>query len=441
MTDPSTLAKELIQSGFVGKVVPRSEAAPYARARRVYNPRLTTRPVLVAYGTSVDDICRVVEFAISKELSRSVRSGGHSYEGLCLGREKGIAVDVSALNLVDIVDSAAGAGKKCIVGGGTRMGCLSRRLLDHENGIWQIPMGLCPGVGIGGLATGGGYGITSRFLGLTADYIRRMTIVTADGKLLEITEQSHPDLFWALTGGGGAFGIVVQFEFELVKIPEACRLQTFWEDNIEDVMRAWVHWAPAADAKMTTQLDVTAEGATLNGKFVGPVSDLGTVIEPLLSKAPNPKSHRLTPLESPLFPVDDATKVERDWNCENEPAFQDNSDKKKSDYVYNTVIQFESYGGIFTHQSSSMSPFPHRGPEVTFSIQYYVMWETDNEDMRKEREGAIKKFEEDVRPGTEEVVGGRYFGDNWARLKEIKDAVDPKGVLGPILGNRRFDRE
>ena len=155
--DPQHIADTLKHSGFKGTIIPRTDLS-YPSSRKIFNPRITTRPLLIAYANSPSDVQKVVALALSYPPSSKItvcaRSGGHSYEGTCLGDEYTLVVDLTRLNDVRIEEVYDRTGRRLFVGGGTQMGCLMRRLLDYENGIWQIPTGLCPGVGMGGLATG-----------------------------------------------------------------------------------------------------------------------------------------------------------------------------------------------------------------------------------------------------------------------------------------------
>ncbi|KAJ3284808.1 hypothetical protein HK104_009762 [Borealophlyctis nickersoniae] len=447
---PSTspiFAECLRSTPFSGPVLPRSNTEAYTEARRIFNPRITISPAYIVYAHSPQDVQYAVQCAAkcSDIHAVAVRCGGHSYEGLSLGGKESVVVDVAALNGVKV------EGSKLVVGGGAKLGCVYGALWKHENGVWQIPAGTCPTVGIAGLATG-----------LTADYITAVTMVDAKGSLVRVTEKDA-DLFWALRGGGGGnFGIITEFEFQMVKVPdEASAVGMQWGKNdIAEVARAWAGWAPTANSRLTTQLNMIPDGPLLTGKFLGPVADAKSVLSEFLRTVPKPSQSDIFPLSSPILPPDNPDPS-NDWICDPTQAKQDLNDKKKSDYVYDEIpppaffhaiqdfvsetpestVQFEAYGGIFASQSPSWTPFPHRGARIKFSLQYWVMWSNAEEEATrlKNLRGFEYRIQEwvsgmkyrnyaDLEMGKE--WGLRYHGkENWERLKRVKAEVDPSGLF------------
>ena len=179
----------------------------YEEARRVVIRRFDKRPACIVQATGPADVRYAVDFARENRLLLAVKGGGHSELGVstCDG---GMMIDLSPMRSVR-VDARA---KRAWVSGGSLSG-----LVDHETfaqGL-AVPMGDRATVGIGGLATGGGFGRISRRFGLTLDAIRSVDIVTADGNLVHASDTDNPDLFWAVRGGGGNFGVVTTFELQL----------------------------------------------------------------------------------------------------------------------------------------------------------------------------------------------------------------------------------
>jgi FAD/FMN-containing dehydrogenase len=187
-----------------GVVVPRS--ADYDRRRRIWNGVVDRRPAAIVRPTSADEVAAVVRAAAECDSPLSVRCGGHSFPGhsTCDG---GLVLELSSMSSVS-VDPATG---RCVVGGGALLGDVDRAAVPH--GL-AVPAGVVSHTGIGGLTLGGGIGWLSRVHGLTIDSVVGVDIVTADGALRRASAETEPDLFWALRGGGGNFGVVTAFEFQ-----------------------------------------------------------------------------------------------------------------------------------------------------------------------------------------------------------------------------------
>ena len=194
------------REGIRGRVI-MEEDHEYEASRRIWNGMIDKRPLAVIKCSGNADVIKTVNFARSNETMVSVRGGGHNVAGnsVCDG---GIVIDLSPINHV-LVDPEARTVK---VGGGATLG-----VIDHETQLFglAVPMGVVSKTGIGGLALHGGMGLLSRKFGLTADNLIGADVVTAEGQLLHVNKTRHPDLFWALRGGGGSFGVVTSFEFQL----------------------------------------------------------------------------------------------------------------------------------------------------------------------------------------------------------------------------------
>lgn len=181
--------------------------ADYDRVRFGWNGMIDRRPALIARCSSVDDVVAAVRHARALGVPAVARCGGHSVSGASLP-ECGIVVDLGELNAVE-VDPALRIAR---VGGGALLGELDAATQAH--GL-AVTAGVEPETGVGGLTLGGGIGFLARKLGLTIDSLAGAQVVLADGRVVEANEDEHPDLFWALRGGGGQFGIVTRFDFRL----------------------------------------------------------------------------------------------------------------------------------------------------------------------------------------------------------------------------------
>jgi FAD/FMN-containing dehydrogenase len=204
--------------GFTGTVIGPDEAG-YDAARAIWNAMHDRRPALIARPQSVPDVVAAVRYARAEGLVIAVRGGGHSMPGhsVC---DDGIVIDLRALSRVHVDPHA----RRATVGGGTLLGEVDRATQEH--GL-VLPAGVVSHTGAGGLTLGGGVGRLMRRFGLTIDSLLSAEVVTADGEILRASADQHADLFWALRGGGGNFGIVTEFEFALHELSELLILATF----------------------------------------------------------------------------------------------------------------------------------------------------------------------------------------------------------------------
>ena len=195
-----------LAAGFNGKVI-RPNDAGYDEARAIWNGMIDKRPAAIARCATADDVVRAVNFARNNELALAVRSGGHHIAGNALCND-GLVIDLSAMKSLR-VDPA-----KCraITGAGTTLGEFDAATQAH--GL-ATPLGINSTTGIAGLTLGGGFGWLSRKYGMTIDNLESVQMVTAAGERLRASEAENADLFWALRGGGGNFGVVTEFEFRL----------------------------------------------------------------------------------------------------------------------------------------------------------------------------------------------------------------------------------
>lgn len=191
---------------FRGQVI-LPEDADYGTARLTHSPLQDRFPTLIVRPVDAEDVSQAVRFATAQELTIGVLGGGHSSAGFGIV-EGGIVIDLGQLNAVSIDTEARIARAE----GGARAGQLLSVAIPQG---FVVPFGDSPDVGIGGITLGGGVGWLTRKFGMTIDSLLAVEIVTADGQLLRASETEYPDLFWAVRGGGGNFGIVTAFEFRL----------------------------------------------------------------------------------------------------------------------------------------------------------------------------------------------------------------------------------
>jgi FAD/FMN-containing dehydrogenase len=181
--------------------------AGYDAARTLWNAMVDRRPALVVRAASAGDAAAAARFARAHDLLLGVKSGGHQIAGLAVA-DGAMLLDLSQMRAV-AVDAGARTAR---VEPGATLGDLDAATQAH--GL-AVPVGINSTTGIAGLTLGGGFGWISRKFGMTVDNLRAAEVVTADGETVRASASEHPDLFWALRGGGGNFGIVTAFEFDL----------------------------------------------------------------------------------------------------------------------------------------------------------------------------------------------------------------------------------
>jgi hypothetical protein len=192
--------------GFSGRVVTPADP-DYDAARMVWNGAIDHRPALVARCRSAEDVAAALVAARTRGLDVSVRGGGHNFAGNAVWSDA-LTVDLTPLSAVR-VDPVT---RTAYCQGGALLADLDRATQEH--GL-AVPAGTISHTGVGGLTLGGGFGWLTHDHGLSIDNLRSAEVVTADGRILEASPDSHPDLFWAVRGGGGNFGVVTEFRFAL----------------------------------------------------------------------------------------------------------------------------------------------------------------------------------------------------------------------------------
>ncbi|MGA9346597.1 MAG: FAD-binding oxidoreductase [Nocardioidaceae bacterium] len=224
----------------------------YDEARKVWNADIDSRPAAIAHCQSEGDVQAAVTYAVQEGLEIAVRSGAHSMSGKSVV-DDGLVIDLSELNQVT-VDPAA---KRARVGGGALLGDLDAATQEHA---LAAPAGLVSHTGVAGLTLGGGMGWLTRRGGLTIDNLVSARVVTADGQVHRAAEDENPDLFWAIRGGGGNFGIVTEFEFRLHEVgPMVSFAMLFWElDKGPELLRL------ARDTMATLPMDMNMIIGALN---------------------------------------------------------------------------------------------------------------------------------------------------------------------------------
>ncbi|NGO07612.1 FAD-binding oxidoreductase [Streptomyces sp. HC44] len=234
--DETTL--EAMRTVLRGPVVaPRDPE--YNETRKIYNAMIDRRPAAIVACRDAADVMNAVDFIRDHGLELAVRGGGHSGPGLCLV-DDGVTIDLSPMRWVR-VDPATRTAQ---VGGGSVLADLDHAA--HAFGL-ATPAGIMSTTGVGGLTLGGGHGHLTRKYGLTVDNLLSADVVLADGSFVTANEKEHADLFWALRGGGGNFGIVTSFTFQLHPVHTVAAGVTLWPlDHIREVLQWYRDFLPQA---------------------------------------------------------------------------------------------------------------------------------------------------------------------------------------------------
>ncbi len=430
-----------------------TEACPdYDISRRVWNGMIDRRPAAIAMCRTVDEVRECLRIAREGSLSVSIRGGGHNIAGTAIG-EGAFVIDLSEMARVEI-DPAARIGH---VGGGATWADFDAAAQIH--GL-AAPGGVVSSTGVAGLTLGGGFGWLARRFGLAIDNLIAVELVLADGRAVTASSDEHPDLFWAIRGGGGNFGAVTRFTFRLHKVgPEVLFGPTFFSlDDAPRVLRAYAEragtlpkeacvWANLMTAPPVPVLPETVHGTKLLNLvqcFSGDPELGRDVLSPLYGGA-DPLGSALAPrpfCEAQAF-LDIAYEkgVRNYWRAHNHLALTPG--------LIDTLVELApslptpasellivQLGGAVAEVPEADTAFPHRG--VPFISTPGVRWERPADDDRvigwlrdaSERIAAYAVPGAYVNFITETDGTARSaYGANLARLSEIKRRYDPDNLF------------
>ena len=266
----TSVAGDLARADLDGAVFD-SKHADYDRLRRVHNAIIERTPDAIVQAATASDVQKVVGIAADRGVPLAVRCGGHSFAGLgtC---DQGIVCDLSRMNTV-VVDPQA---RTVEVGGGALLGDVDAA--GEKYGL-VTPAGVVSHTGAGGLTLGGGMGYLSRRFGLTIDSLIGADIVMANGRLLRVGPDEEPDLFWAIRGGGGNFGVVTKFRFQMhVLGPVLIRRWSYPIAAAADVLKRYRDALVDAPRELTTAFLLTPESLRLRAIWTGSASGADAMI-------------------------------------------------------------------------------------------------------------------------------------------------------------------
>ncbi len=437
MTTTAQLSTTMSRSHFDGQILTPGTRG-YDSARSVWNEMIDHRPKLIARCASVDDVVTAVRAAREHDLEIGVRCGGHNIAGLAVPHG-GLMIDLTTLERVT-VDPAT---RRARVQGGAMLGALDRA--TQSFGL-ATTAGNVSHTGVGGLTLGGGMGWLARQHGLTCDNVVSCTVVTANGDVVRASADEHPDLFWGLRGGGGNFGIVVEFEFRLHPVgTRALAVElAFPLDRAAAALRGWRDLAEEAARQATLTADIFDGTVTLGYVWVGD-PQAGRTMLPALRSVGVPGGEVVRELSYiELQTRDDDIEghaYRRYWKGHYLPELPDAAiealvDRAPADATL-PGVSLQAYGGAIADVDDDATAFSHR--HTRFEYVAAAKWSDSGEDIL--RMGAARQAAAKLDPfaagayvnalSDEGASGVRraYSEAKRTRLTAVKDAYDPDNVF------------
>ena len=442
-----------LESTLRGRLV-RPADPDYDQARTVWNAAHDRRPALIIRCAGAADVIRAVEFARSEGLPVAVRGGAHSIAGFST-TDGGVVIDLSPMKGIRVDPQA----RRAVAQPG-----LTWSDFDHETQAFGLAStgGLVSSTGIAGLTLGGGFGCLQRKYGLACDNLVSADVVTADGQLVTASEDSHPELFWALRGGGGNFGVVTSFEYRLHPVgPIVFAGPVFYAAaDASAVLRGWRDLTATMPDELTSLANIfvapplpflpeAVHGQTvigIVGVYAGPVDDGARAAEPLRTLA-----EPLVDLMGPMPYVAMQSLLDPLWGPGAHNYFTDALLGRLDDEAIDTLLARQAAGRAPVHElhvyhcGGAMARVPAGGTafahrDAAFELEIiarspegegfdeHADWaRTTRETMgRWSTGGGYVNFTSE--PG-EDKVRASYPPDTYARLVAVKDRYDPTNLF------------
>ncbi|HEY7303489.1 MAG TPA: FAD-binding oxidoreductase [Bryobacteraceae bacterium] len=411
----------------------------YDEARRIWNASVDKHPGLIARCSGIADVIAAVNFGRANNLLTAIRGGGHNVGGraLCDG---GIVIDLSRMRSVYVDD----VNQRVRVEGGATLGDLDRE--THVFGL-AVPCGIVAKTGIAGLTLGGGVGWLLRKYGMSIDNLLSCQLVTADGAVLNTSKSENEDLFWAVRGGGGNFGVVTSFEFRARPVHTVLGgFVVYPRDAAIDVIRNFRDCMESAPDELTAYVALLSgpDGAPIVAVipcYCGEIPDGERVLRPLRTFG-SPVMDTVQPLPlpamqsllGPYFPDGNhnywKSTLQRALSDDAITAIVEHANRMSSPLSF---IVLECYGGAAGRVPKDATAFPHR--DLPWDILFIAQW-TEPAETPIHRDWA-RSGEEILRPFSanahllsaldieaEEVIN-TAFGANLPRLAAVKTKYDP----------------
>jgi FAD/FMN-containing dehydrogenase len=410
----------------------------YDAARTIWNAIVDRRPRVILRCASVRDVVTAVRTARERDLEIGIRCGGHSAAGHAVP-DGGLMIDLTPLRAVRIDPG----GRRAVVQGGALLGALDRA--TQEYGL-AVTAGNVSHTGVGGLTLGGGMGWLARQAGLACDSVVSFEVVTADGDVLRASESEHPDLYWALRGGGGNFGVVTEFDFRLHDTgTDALSVEVdFPVDQAATAMRGWRDLSTTAPREATFTAGIGGGFVTLGYVWVGDAEQAEALV-PAVRALGRPSSERVirsTYVE--LQSRDDVVDGHARRRYSKGHYFRELTDEVIDAMAavaevgqYAPGVGLQAYGGAIADVPDDDTAFSHRG--TAFELGASTGWTDPGED--EVRIGTARSYAATLEPfasgvyvnvlGDEGAAGVRraYSAGKLARLTAVKDTYDPQNVF------------
>jgi FAD/FMN-containing dehydrogenase len=422
----------------------------YDEARVVFNSMIDKRPAVIAQCVDEDDVVRAVRFGRELDLNIAVRGGGHSVAGSALG-DNGLVVDLRHMRAVTVHPGAQAVR----VAGGATMSDLDRATEPHH---LATTGGRASTTGVGGFVLGGGSGWLDRWCGLAVDNLLGVELVTADGERVRASAEDNPDLFWALHGGGGNFGVATALTLKLHHLPEfAIALLLYLPENGPEVARTYRDVITAGPNEASGALlyftgppeefvPPHLVGTLLCGvllTYAGPEAGMREVAEPLLALPHESEIVGAMPYADVQCMIDDPPGFRNYWSAEYLTGAPDAYLDLYCARAASMPVPSGSMHALFPLGGAIADgpreyPVPYR--DAPWGVHPFGLWEDPADDERAVQ--WVHDVRADARPwstgavylnfigdeGADRVVAG-VGADNARRLAELKRKYDPDNVF------------
>ena len=425
----------------------RPEDAAYDAARTVFVGGIDKRPAAIVRARNAEDVARVVAFARDRAVELAVRSGGHSGAGHGT-TEGGIVLDLRDMNRIEIDATARTAW----AGTGATTGAFTQAAVQH--GL-VVGFGDAGSVGVGGITLGGGVGYLVRKHGLTVDSLLAAEVVTADGRIVHADADNEPDLFWAIRGGGGNFGVVTRVKFRLHALPAFTGGMLILPATPETVA-GFVAAAEAAPEELSPIANVMPAPpmpflpAEAHGQmivmammaFAGPDAEAEAALRPFRALAA-PLADMVKPSSyAEMFPPEEGyhptMAIETMYlNRFGAKDAETVVDRLTTSTAAMKVAQIRVLGGATARVPADATAYAHRRSAIMVNLVAFWTSPEDRAVQRRWVDGfaAALKQEDDgsyvnfLAEATPERVRAAYPGATWERLRQIKRRYDPANLF------------
>ena len=443
MLSSATVLADQIKGRVIGPDDPG-----YDEARTVFYGNIDRRPAMIARVADADDVARVIAMARESGLELAVRSGGHSVAGHGV-TEGGVVLDLSEMKALEIDPEARTAWAETGLTAGE---------YTSAAGVHGLATGFgdTGSVGIGGITLGGGVGFLVRKYGLTIDDLLAAEVVTADGELLRVDDESHPDLFWAIRGGGGNLGVATRFRFRLHEVGAVFGGILMLPATV-DTITGFLAEAVAAPEELSTianvmkappmpfipeelhgtlaifALMVHSSGGDAGERVVAPFRALAEPLADMLRPMPYPEIYM--PEEEGYHPIAAGRTMFVD--AVDRDAVSTILDRIEASSATMAVTQIRVLGGAMARVPNDATAFAHRDRKLMVNVAAVVERIEDlpaHEPWVIELANALRGGSEAVYVNFlgdegDEAVRAAYPGTTWDRLREVKRRYDPDNLF------------